>query len=99
MCGTCAIRKHLAARRNTDQPAIRERLGMCCNNRAWELLRQQVIDGSRWISRAASNVTSENFPIRSAFIGHSSDEHRDFEMIERDYVSVGGKLEVIRLHY
>ena len=22
---------------NTDQPAIRERLGMCCNNRAWEL--------------------------------------------------------------
>ena len=32
--------------RNTDQPAIRERLGMCCNNRAWELLRQQVIDGS-----------------------------------------------------
>ena len=59
-------------------------------------LRQQVIDGSRWISRAASNVTSENFPIRSAFIGHSSDEHRDFEMIERDYVSVGGKLEVIR---
>jgi len=23
--------------RNTDQPAIRERLGMCCNNRAWEL--------------------------------------------------------------
>ena len=50
-------------------------------------LRQQVIDGSRWISRAASNLTSENFPIRSAFIGHSSDEHRDFEMIERDYAS------------
>ncbi|QDT38009.1 3-oxoacyl-[acyl-carrier-protein] synthase III C-terminal domain-containing protein [Stratiformator vulcanicus] len=59
-------------------------------------LRQQVIDGSRWISRAASNVTSENFPIRSAFIGHSSDEHRDFEMIERDYVSIGGQLETIQ---
>jgi 3-oxoacyl-[acyl-carrier-protein] synthase III len=59
-------------------------------------LRQQVIDGSRWISRAASNLTSEHFPIRSAFIGHSSDEHRDFEMIERDYVSVGGKLDEIR---
>ena len=59
-------------------------------------LRQQVIDGSRWISRAASNITRENFPIRSAFIGHSSDEHRDFEMIESDYVSVGGSLEVIQ---
>jgi len=59
-------------------------------------LRQQVIDGSRWISRAASNITRENFPIRSAFIGHSSDEHRDFEMIERDYVSVGGKLDDIQ---
>lgn len=59
-------------------------------------LRQQVIDGSRWISRAASNVTREHFPIRSAFIGHSRDEHRDFEMIERDYASVGGSLDDIR---
>jgi 3-oxoacyl-[acyl-carrier-protein] synthase-3 len=59
-------------------------------------LRQQVIDGSRWISRAASNVTREHFPIRSAFIGHSRDEHRDFEMIERDYVSVGGDLDAIQ---
>ena len=59
-------------------------------------LRQQVIDGSRWISRAASNLTTENFPIRSAFIGHSSDEHRDFEMLERDYESVGGAVEDIR---
>ena len=59
-------------------------------------LRQQVIDGSRWISRAASNLTTENFPIRSAFIGHSSDEHRDFEMLERDYASVGGNVEDIR---
>ena len=59
-------------------------------------LRQQVIDGSRWISRAASNLTTENFPIRSAFIGHSSDEHRDFEMIERDYVSIGGDLKTIQ---
>ncbi|HEV7226651.1 MAG TPA: iron-containing redox enzyme family protein [Pirellulales bacterium] len=59
-------------------------------------LRQQVIDGSRWISRAASNVTAEHFAIRSAFIGHSGDEHRDFEMIERDYASVGGDLRAIR---
>ncbi len=59
-------------------------------------LRQQVIDGSRWISRAASNITREQFPIRSAFIGHSSDEHRDFEMLEHDYVSVGGDLDEIQ---
>jgi 3-oxoacyl-[acyl-carrier-protein] synthase-3 len=59
-------------------------------------LRQQVIDGSRWISRVASNITREHFPLRSAFIGHSADEHRDFEMIERDYVSVGGDLDTIR---
>jgi len=59
-------------------------------------LRQQVIDGSRWISRAASNLTREHFPIRSAFIGHSSDEHRDFEMLERDYVSVGGEIDDIQ---
>jgi 3-oxoacyl-[acyl-carrier-protein] synthase III len=55
-------------------------------------LRQQVIDGSRWISRVASNITPEYFFLRSAFIGHSQDEHRDFEMIERDYVRVGGDL-------
>src|SRR5262245_59801797 len=59
-------------------------------------LRQQVIEGSRWISRAASNVTEEYFPIRSAFIGHSQDEHRDFELLERNYVSVGGSLDEIR---
>jgi 3-oxoacyl-[acyl-carrier-protein] synthase III len=59
-------------------------------------LRQQVIDGSRWISRAASNLTREHFPLRSAFIGHSQDEHRDFELIERDYVAVGGNLAEIQ---
>lgn len=59
-------------------------------------LRQQVIDGSRWIARAASNVTSEYFPIRSAFIQHTSDEHRDFEMLERNYISVGGSAEELR---
>ena len=56
-------------------------------------LRQQVIDGSRWISRAASNITGDYFPIRSAFISHSSDEHRDYEMLEQNYVSVGGSIE------
>ncbi len=59
-------------------------------------LRQQVIDGSRWISRAASNMTGEYFSIRSAFISHSQEEHRDYEMLERNYASVGGSLEEIR---
>jgi 3-oxoacyl-[acyl-carrier-protein] synthase III len=59
-------------------------------------MRQQVIDGSRWIARAASNVTAEHFPIRSAFIAHTQEEHRDYEMIERNYVSAGGSLEEIR---
>jgi 3-oxoacyl-[acyl-carrier-protein] synthase-3 len=59
-------------------------------------LRQQVIDGSRWISRAASNITEAYFPIRSAFIAHAQDEHRDYEMLERNYVSVGGSIDEIR---
>ena len=59
-------------------------------------LRQQVIDGSRWIARAASSITADYFQIRSAFIGHTGDEHRDFEMLERNYAAVGGSLEEIR---
>jgi 3-oxoacyl-[acyl-carrier-protein] synthase-3 len=59
-------------------------------------LRQQVIDGSRWIARAASSITPDYFPIRSAFIAHTSDEHRDFEMLERNYAAAGGNLDEMR---
>jgi len=59
-------------------------------------LRQQVIDGSRWIARAASNITTEYFPLRSAFIAHTQEEHRDYEMIERNYQAAGGNIEDIR---
>ncbi len=59
-------------------------------------LRQQVIDGSRWIARAASSITPEYFSIRSAFIAHTSEEHRDFEMLERNYAAVGGDLDEMR---
>jgi 3-oxoacyl-[acyl-carrier-protein] synthase-3 len=55
-----------------------------------------VIDGSRWIARAASSITPEYFPIRAAFIAHTSDEHRDFEMLERDFAAAGGNLDEIR---
>ncbi len=53
-------------------------------------LRQQVIDGSQWIARAASNVSMDYFPVRSAFIKHSSDEHRDYQILEKNYVNCGG---------
>ncbi len=53
----------------------------------------QVVDGARWIARAASNMT--DFQLRSTFIGHAKDEHRDFQMLERNYVAVGGQLEEI----
>jgi 3-oxoacyl-[acyl-carrier-protein] synthase-3 len=59
-------------------------------------LRQQVVEGGRWIARAASNITTDCFPLRSMFIGHAHEEHRDFQMLERDYVSVGGQLEDIQ---
>ena len=58
-------------------------------------LRQQVIDGSQWIARAASNVSMEYFDARSSFISHARDEHRDYQMLEKNYVAVGGKMEDI----
>ncbi|KER10610.1 MAG: 3-oxoacyl-ACP synthase [[Candidatus Thermochlorobacteriaceae] bacterium GBChlB] len=58
-------------------------------------LRQQVMEGARWIARAASSFTIEAFELRSIFIGHAKEEHRDYQMLDRDYVSVGGVLEEI----
>lgn len=59
-------------------------------------LRQQVVDGSLWISRAASNFDIEHFELRAAAIRHAEEEHRDYLMIERDYVAVGGTLAELR---
>ena len=59
-------------------------------------LRQQVVEGARWIARAASQMDAERFPLRSLFIQHAREEHRDFEMLERNYVGVGGSLDDIR---
>lgn len=59
-------------------------------------LRQQVVDGSPWISRAASNFDITHFELRAAAIRHAEEEHRDYLMIERDYVSVGGSLDELR---
>jgi len=53
-------------------------------------LRQQVVDGGRWISLAAANFSVELFWLRSAAIQHAADEHRDYQMLERDFAAVGG---------
>ena len=59
-------------------------------------LRQQVIDGSQWISRAASNIDIDLFELRSAFIKHTATEHKDFLLLERNYVALGEPLSHIQ---
>jgi 3-oxoacyl-[acyl-carrier-protein] synthase III len=59
-------------------------------------LRQQVVDGGRWIARAASSMSAELFPLRSAFILHAGEEHRDYQLLEQDYLAVGGSLAEIQ---
>lgn len=59
-------------------------------------LRQQVVDGGCWIARAASHVGPEQFALRSHFMRHAVTEHRDFHMLEANYVAAGGALEEIR---
>ncbi|MEV0460799.1 3-oxoacyl-[acyl-carrier-protein] synthase III C-terminal domain-containing protein [Catellatospora methionotrophica] len=59
-------------------------------------LRQQVVEGGRWISRAASNFSVEMFALRSAAIKHAAEEHRDYQLLERDYCAVGGTIEQIQ---
>ncbi|MBO0320662.1 hypothetical protein J0X14_00015 [Muricauda sp. CAU 1633] len=59
-------------------------------------LRQQVIDGSQWISRAASNIDIDLFELRSAFIKHTATEHKDYQLLESNYVALGEPLEKIR---
>jgi 3-oxoacyl-[acyl-carrier-protein] synthase-3 len=59
-------------------------------------LRQQVLEGARWITRAASNLTVEYTDLRAEFIEHAAEEQRDFRMLENDYVAVGGRREDIQ---
>ena len=59
-------------------------------------MRQQVIDGSQWISRAASNIDIDLFELRSAFIKHTATEHKDYQMLEKNYVALGGQIETIQ---
>jgi len=59
-------------------------------------LRQQVVEGSRWISRAASNLGPTQEELRSLFVRHAVAEHRDYRLIEDNYVATGGDAETIR---
>lgn len=54
--------------------------------------RQQVIEGSRWIARAASSIDKDYVDIRNKFLSHAITEHKDYEMLEQNYVSIGGAL-------
>jgi hypothetical protein len=59
-------------------------------------LRQQVKDGALWMSRAASNIDEEHLELRSSLMRHAVTEHRDFRMLEADYVASGGALATIQ---
>ncbi len=59
-------------------------------------LRPQVIEGSRWIARAASSFDREHADVRSVVLGHAQDEHRDYEVLESDYVAIDGDSNELR---
>lgn len=59
-------------------------------------MRQQVIRGVNWITRAASSMDASANPlyatIRSAFVSHAGSEEGDFRLLESDFVACGGQL-------
>lgn len=59
-------------------------------------LRQQVKDGALWMSRAASNIGEDHLEMRSTLMRHAVTEHRDFRLLEADFVAAGGDLAVIQ---
>jgi 3-oxoacyl-[acyl-carrier-protein] synthase-3 len=58
-------------------------------------MRPQVVEGSRWIARCASSFDRDHADVRSVIIGHAQDEHRDYEVLETDFVKSGGDLDVL----
>lgn len=58
-------------------------------------LRQQVKDGALWMSRAASNIGETHLELRSTLMRHAVTEHRDFRLLEQDFVAAGGAREAI----
>ncbi|SMF05647.1 3-oxoacyl-[acyl-carrier-protein] synthase-3 [Alteromonadaceae bacterium Bs31] len=58
-------------------------------------LRQQVIEGSRWISRGASSFDRHFSDVRSIVIAHATEEHKDYTILENDFVAAGGDIKEI----
>lgn len=59
-------------------------------------LRQQVKDGALWMSRAASSIGEDHLELRSTLMKHAVTEHRDFRLLEADFVASGGALAEIQ---
>lgn len=59
-------------------------------------LRQQVKDGALWMSRAASNIGEPYLELRSSVMRHAVVEHRDYRLLETDFVATGGALSAIQ---
>jgi hypothetical protein len=59
-------------------------------------LRQQVKDGALWMSRAASNIDEQHLELRSLLMKHAVTEHRDFRLLDADFVASGGNINVIQ---
>jgi 3-oxoacyl-[acyl-carrier-protein] synthase-3 len=59
-------------------------------------LRQQVKDGALWMSRAASNIDEQHLELRSHLMKHAVTEHRDFRLLDADFVASGGDLAIIQ---
>ncbi len=56
-------------------------------------LRQQVIEGGRWITRCASSFEREYVDVRNVVIQHAKDEHQDYRVLEADFIAAGGQSE------
>ena len=55
-------------------------------------LRAQVVQGANWISRAVSSISPEHVELRNTFLDHAREEHLDYKLLEKDFVSCGGDL-------
>ena len=58
--------------------------------------RQQVIEGGRWIALAASSISHDFADLRTIFLNHAVAEHRDYRMLEADFIKAGGTRDQIQ---
>jgi len=52
--------------------------------------RQQVVEGGRWIAQTSASMSLPLFAVRSMLVGHAAEEHRDYQMIDKNYAAAGG---------